>query len=226
MKGTTCYCLKEGYNTTKSMLSENTCPGNLEERCGNIQGVSVYKLENMIFNQEEHTYCAYADDTDLSIHTRTYDDCKNFKDCYACFTLSGATTSISCRPQKSWFAARKACDLVKLNTSARTSLLGSSSNTTTYWIGLYKYLHRRWINEETALKYDGRRGALSSHTIARCLSVYKQRNGGKRLYWRPCSENRKFLCEDGMVLSSLPHFSHPGAETRQAYSSLCLPETS
>ncbi|XP_046578440.1 uncharacterized protein LOC124286137 [Haliotis rubra] len=48
MKGTTCYCLKEGYNTTKSMLSENTCPGNLEERCGNIQGMSVYKLGGFI----------------------------------------------------------------------------------------------------------------------------------------------------------------------------------
>ncbi|XP_046578236.1 uncharacterized protein LOC124285974 [Haliotis rubra] len=194
MKGTTCYCLKEGYNTTKSMLSENSCPGNFEERCGNIKGMSVYKLENMTFNQEEDTYCAYVDDTDLSIHTRTYYDCKKVKGCYACFTLFGANTSISCRHQKSWYAAWMTCDLVKLNTSARTSLLGSSSTTTTYWIGLYKYLHRRWINGETALKYNGRRGALSSDT--RCLIVYKQRNGGKRLYWRPCSEKREFLCED------------------------------
>ncbi|XP_067650917.1 uncharacterized protein [Haliotis asinina] len=200
MKGTMCYCLGEGYQTTNTRTPEDTCPGNLEERCGNIQGMSVYKLENMTFYQEENTDCAYMRDTDCSIHADTLNNCKTASKCYACFALSGATTDINCGSMKSWCAANKACHLVKLNESALSSLLGSRDTNTTFWIGLYRYLERRWINGDRTFSYDGHRGALSSDTW--CLSVYKQRGQGMRLYWRPCSEKRPFICEDDILTSS------------------------
>ncbi|XP_071079848.1 uncharacterized protein [Haliotis cracherodii] len=197
MKGTTCYCLKVGYSTTTSMTPENTCPGNLDEKCGNVHGMSVYTLENMSFHQEEDTYCAYVErwNKDLSIHTSTFEDCEH-NGCYACFVVIDARTyvSVSCTRQKSWYAANRTCNLVKLDIYVQSSLLRNRRDFKAYWIGLYKYLHRKWINGKEALKYDGYPGSVFSDTM--CLGVYKQKNGGKRLYWRPCSEQRRFICED------------------------------
>ncbi|XP_048259311.1 uncharacterized protein LOC124134889 [Haliotis rufescens] len=193
MKETTCYCLKVGYSTTTSMAPESTCPGNLDEKCGNVQGMSVYRLENTTFDQEPDKYCAYAirRGGDHSIHSST---CENKGRCQACIVSDPSThVNIHCW-RKSWNDAARTCHLVKLNTAVQNGLLSLTSTITRYWIGLYKYTHRQWINGEDALEYDEYRGSASSDTM--CLGVYKQKNGGKRLYWRPCSEQRRFICED------------------------------
>ncbi|XP_048259770.1 uncharacterized protein LOC124111951 isoform X2 [Haliotis rufescens] len=193
MKETTCYCLKVGYSTTTSMAPESTCPGNLDEKCGNVQGMSVYRLENITFDQEPDKYCAYAirRGGDHSIHSST---CENKGRCQACIVSDPSTHVYVYCWSKSWYDAYRTCHLVKLNTAVQNGLLSLTSTITRYWIGLYKYTHRQWINGEDALEYDEYRGSASSDT--KCLSVYKQWNGRKRLYWRPCSEQRRFICED------------------------------
>ncbi|XP_048259781.1 uncharacterized protein LOC124111983 isoform X2 [Haliotis rufescens] len=45
MQGNTCYCLNEGYGTVGSSTTENRCRGNIDELCGNVDGMSVYKLD-------------------------------------------------------------------------------------------------------------------------------------------------------------------------------------
>ncbi|XP_067681835.1 uncharacterized protein [Haliotis asinina] len=213
MMGTKCYCLGD-YNTINIRTPEDTCPGNLEERCGNIHGLSVYQSGNVNFYQNQGAHCAYVKraDTDLYVNTT---ECSNEMKCFSCFM--GTATSIQCRPQKSWFDADDTCSLVKLYTSVQSRLLDFTSTFKSYWIGLHKYLHRRWTSGvqqtdvadglamaigEMAFHYGGYQGSSSLHTW--CLSVYKQWDGGTSFYWGPCTENRRFICEYDMVIMADP----------------------
>ncbi|XP_048259774.1 uncharacterized protein LOC125384463 isoform X2 [Haliotis rufescens] len=204
MQGNTCYCLHEGYGTGSSSTTENRCPGNFDELCGNVDGISVYKLENIRFTQQRGGRCAYVVRTyaRLTTYTSSYRACgiqlrryayyfddMNSDDCggSGCVLLSYDTYT--------WTGADKKFNLVKLTTPVQNNLQKMQNNYG-YWIGLYKPVHRKWINGQRAPKFNGYKKFSGTDPDTLCLTVYKLRDGSTRLYWIACGLGQRWICEN------------------------------
>ncbi|XP_071081144.1 uncharacterized protein [Haliotis cracherodii] len=205
MQGNTCYCLRKGYEPVSSSTTEDRCRGNLDELCGNAYGMSVYKLEDISFTQQRGGRCAYVEinDAGLTTYSSSYRDCKGDSRRYACYADdrnsddcggSGCVSLSSTR--KSWYDADGYCYLVTLTTPVQNNLLRIMPRNRIYWIGLYKSVHRKWMNEKAALKYNGYMYVTDTFPDTLCLTIYKLSNGSTRLFWIACDSDQRWICEN------------------------------
>ncbi|XP_071080190.1 uncharacterized protein [Haliotis cracherodii] len=148
-----CYCLRENFEANYISIQEMPCPGNLDEVCGDANGMSVYKLE-FAFEPKKDRLCGYAKrENGISLFSKKIKDC-GMDTKYACYANSkywnstdGCSGGVCVGHVKNtWLQAYHTRKLVKLNSSIENNLMNRMESDVTCWIGLLNHLTRQWIN--------------------------------------------------------------------------------
>ncbi|XP_048259359.1 uncharacterized protein LOC124120083 [Haliotis rufescens] len=223
LSGTSCYCLDNSYEVPNiSAAGEMQCPGNLDEKCGNHAGMSVYTrgTGNIGFIPTRNRICAYYGRKKgrSTIQLDFSNNCivKNRRFAY----YANNTSQIHCprsmcvslsdtNHKQSWMQADHTSDLIKLNTSTASDIL----NETNFWIGLVSNISRKWVDGQEANGYDEYFPFIVS-PITTCLALMNAHDTW-RPHWVPCGFPLASICEVSRTDPSHPTTDVPSAVDSQ-----------
>ncbi|XP_067681398.1 uncharacterized protein [Haliotis asinina] len=207
LKGDTCYCdVSDQVQMTWNQTGV-PCPGNYDERCGNQDGVSVYRSGEITFDQSDKGMCVYAEVITLGHQTGYYPSRCDISRSAACtngavlngldsLTDSENTCSGSVcvyHTDNSWDEVNRTCNLVTVTSRTKDYLHDAmtykfvSQDKYTYWIGLRRGYSKKWLNGSDYLD-----SAITPYTADKlCLST----TGTSLLHWEDCSSELPTICE-------------------------------
>ncbi|XP_071080193.1 uncharacterized protein [Haliotis cracherodii] len=115
-----CYCLRENFEANYISIQEMPCPGNLDEVCGDANGMSVYKLE-FAFEPKKDRLCGYAKrENGISLFSKKIKDC-GMDTKYACYANTKPRTSPKPYPSSSPSTTTKTTAVFETEASSRAS---------------------------------------------------------------------------------------------------------
>ncbi|XP_046583581.1 uncharacterized protein LOC124290800 [Haliotis rubra] len=156
LSGNTCYCFKKvPEDKWKILGTEAPCAGNLDERCGKVDGMSVYHLGETPFIPKTTGKCAYVYKNYAGEIYMTTTSCSDSNTFLCTFTngsfsntcLTNVTLSNRSLP---WSQSNGSCNLLTLTTRTCANLARLLSKPLNYWIGLYMETSMRWLNGKSS----------------------------------------------------------------------------
>ncbi|XP_067681022.1 uncharacterized protein [Haliotis asinina] len=225
LKGDDCYCLGTRVNRndlSSKSASEVRCLGNYDELCGNDNGMSVYRMENVTFVPLPTSECCYVGvsrDPPTSGNTfhvqylgvtyypyiKSDNACDVRKRMSACDRNTLTTSKRShCKgtvclmgEPRSWEESNTECSLIKVTPGNAENLtqVMAAERQSTYWVGLSRESVRKWINgSDVTLQsvYSGR-----PKTSTQCLAIGKTSPPDTSVFffWSECSQHYLSVCE-------------------------------
>ncbi|XP_046359197.2 uncharacterized protein LOC124137087 isoform X1 [Haliotis rufescens] len=227
LRGDGCYCLGNWLNSndlSSKRASEVRCPGNYEEFCGNDNGVSVYRMENVNVVPLPTSGCCYVGvnrdrpRVDNLFHIRYrgttyYPYLKCDSACDVRRRMSACeknSVTSSGNPQcegkvclryvrRSWVASNTECSLIKVTAENAGNLtLAMVSRPQDiyqqYWVGLERESVRKWVDGNQVILPSVLFSGESS-TLPKCLAVGKTSSTPAIFFWIECSKRYGSVCE-------------------------------
>ncbi|XP_046549750.1 uncharacterized protein LOC124259624 isoform X2 [Haliotis rubra] len=194
LKDTECVCLRDDPTPVDSSISSLLCPGNIEERCGDPDGYSVYsdKLSQLEkFRQARQNDFRYVwglleiNGGSQPLRIATTDSQTD-----TWMALCGSTSQDVSVPMDAIIApstrqqARETCKGELLQVRGRRNSLQAGR----YWIGLRRSFSWIWITGKAVTQ-----GITNASLPYRCLSVRK-RGSSVRVENQDCSKPLRYIC--------------------------------
>ncbi|XP_046578244.1 uncharacterized protein LOC124285980 isoform X2 [Haliotis rubra] len=208
LRGETCFCGVSDQVQMTWNQTEVRCPGNYDERCGNQDGLSVYRTGEIAFDADDKDMCVYAELKWFGKETKYYSSSCDTSRSAACkngtvlnelrsSTDSGNKCSKSVcvhHTPNQWDEANRTCNLVTVTSTNKKDLHNAMEYTYrldeekyTYWIGLRRGYVKKWLNGSDVLD------SVHPYTADKlCLST----TGTSLFRWEDCSKKTlPTICE-------------------------------
>ncbi|XP_067650838.1 uncharacterized protein [Haliotis asinina] len=192
LSGKTCYCFKTvPEDEWKTRGAEVPCAGNLDERCGTVDGMSVYHLGETQFIPKPTGKCAYVYKNYAGDIYMTTTSCSEDNKFLCSFTSRSfnSTCQNNVSPSNTslpWSTANGYCNLLTLATRTCVNLAQLLPQPLNYWIG----------RDVVSDAHIGETEFPSS--LSTCLAVIKDGSSNTMRYeWLSCEKPHGFICSIG-----------------------------
>ncbi|XP_046355941.2 uncharacterized protein LOC124134891 [Haliotis rufescens] len=199
----TCYCLQDvPEDASKIRGAEAQCAGNLDESCGDMDGMSVYVLGETPFIPKTTGKCAYVYKNYAGHIYITTTACAESKKFVCSFT--NGTPGYGCsfdvkHNTLQWTESNDSCNLLKLTTNC-PNLKDLLTDPSDFWIGLRMATSITWLNGSDVVSGAPKEGTEPSSALPTCLAVIKDPSSDiMRFEWLSCSLPQRYICKVGLT---------------------------